>query len=97
MDMQKLGQIMMKWSLESKEWETTLALYTIYGVGIPARYIYKLPKKKVYLSVADSIQGHNNIELFSDDPHLRELLSLFPCSKWKRLTEWANSYGYSYI
>ena len=96
MDIQKLGQIMMKWSLESKDWETVLALYKVYNVGIPVKYVYRLPKKNMYNSVTEAI-GSNNIEISSDKPHLRELLLLFPYSKWKRLTEWNDSYGYSYL
>jgi hypothetical protein len=94
--MQKLGQIMMKWSLESRDWETVLVLYKVYNVGIPVKYVYRLPKKNVYNSVSEAIDS-NNIELSSDNPHLQELLLLFQRSRWKRLTEWTDSYGYSYL
>lgn len=95
MDIQKLVQIIMKWSIESQEWETVLALYTIYGIGIPSRYVYNLPTRNKY-NLTNIIQG-NYIELYSTQPYLKKLFSLFSKSKWKRLKEWNNSYGYSYL
>jgi hypothetical protein len=94
MDRTELAKIMMKWSLESQDWEVVLALYTIYNIGIPVQYIYKFPQKNIYNSIRE-VTGSDDIELYSANPSLRELLSLFPQSKWKRLTEWDDSYGYS--
>ena len=79
--------ILMIWSIENKDWKYVLSLYTIYNIGIPARFVYKLPKK---------IDNNFEETLFSRDPDLLELLSLFSKSKWKRLSEWKDSYGYSY-
>jgi len=97
LDLQKLSQIIMKWSIENEEWETVLKLYTIYGIGIPVRYLYILPKKNLYENLNTALQRNQEIELYSNDFNLRKLLSLFQHSKWKRLEEWSNSYGYSYI
>lgn len=91
----KLGQIMMKWSLENKVWDMVLILYRMYNVSIPNKYIYKLPQKKIYLSAMDAINT-KDISISSKNPHLRKLLLLFPQSRWRRLKEWGDSYGYSY-
>lgn len=86
----------MKWSLEAGDWDMVHTLYTVYQVGIPVKYIYSLPQRKKF-TTSSALQNGGDVELSTHDPKLREVLSLFPRSKWNRLEEWDNSYGYRYL
>jgi len=52
------------------------------NVGIPARFVYKLPQKTTH-TLNSSLEG--DVILYSTIPALRELLLLFLKSKWKSL------------
>lgn len=86
MDYGKLGVILMKWGLEKKDYEFVYRLYTEYSIGIPANLIYSLPEKYSFVN-EESILNSPNI-------FMNNLFALFRESKWARLKNWNNSYGY---
>lgn len=87
--------ILMKWSLDNKQYDMALFLYKEMGVGIPNKYLYKLRGKnkfksaKSFLNSKDTISCENNY-------YLNEILKLFPVSNYVRLKDWENQYGYIY-
>lgn len=92
MDYKLLLQIMMKWSLDNKDYETTYYLYTELGIGIPVKYIYKFPVKTSF-SNATSFLNNSDV-IHTSDKYLRKLLEKFRISKYIRLEEWKGYYGY---
>jgi len=93
MDSQLVMKILMTWGLDNEDYEIILNLYRDYRVGIPAKYIYKFPTKKTFSSVSSFLSDHNTCST-DDNDHLARLLILFKESKWCKLGEWNNSYGY---
>ena len=92
MDYNLLCKILMKWSLENKEYELTNFIYNEFNIGIPVCYIYKLPSQ-MYFSSMDDFFNNSDVKK-SNDKHLDNLLSTFSKSKYGRLEEWNNKYGY---
>ena len=93
--MEKLENILMKWSLENKEYYMSYILYTEFNVGIPNKLLYNLPDKKLFTSMGDFLSTHNTKN--SSDKYLSLLYKLFKESKYTSLPNWRGSYGYKYI
>lgn len=94
MDYKELGLILMKWSLRNEEWDMVHYLYTTYHIGIPNQILYAFPHKNKYNSITNALESH--LTLSSTIPKLQDLLLLFKESRWERLPEWNNLYGYRY-
>lgn len=87
-------QIMMKWSLESKDYELVHQLYTEWGIGIPVKYTYMFPLKRSFNSI-DSFINNNEVR-YASDKYLENIMYLFRKSKYIRLDEWEGLYGYRF-
>ena len=87
--------ILMKWSLESKEYEMTKFLFKEMNVGIPVNYLYQLSTKS-YFSSMDSFLSSEDVRK-SNSIDFDELLRLFKESKYMKLEEWNNRYGYRFL
>lgn len=84
----------MKWALESKDYYMVYILYTEYDTGIPNYLLYSsLPSKNVFGSVED-LKNSNDTK-YSQDEYVNKIFVLFKRSKYKRLPEWNNNYGYT--
>lgn len=92
MDYLLLAKILLKWSVENKEYTLTYFLYTNIHIGIPTKFLYLLPIKNIYSSLGDFLTNNNVI--YTDDYYLRKLLDKFKLSKYTRLNNWNNEYGY---
>lgn len=92
MDYTLLCKILMKWSLENKEYELTNFIYNEFNIGIPVSYLYKLPTQMYFSSMDNFFNNSDNKK--SDDKHLDRLLSTFSKSKYGPLIEWNGKYGY---
>ena len=92
MDYKLLCKILMKWSLENKEYELTNFIYNEFNIGIPVSYLYKLPTQ-MYFSSMDNFFSNSDTKK-SNDKHLDALLSTFSNSKYGQLSEWEGKYGY---
>ena len=88
----ELIKILTKWSIDNKEYELLYNLYFLFNLGIPNIYIYKFPKYS-YFSSLNSLQNKNE-NLKIDNEHLQKLIDLFKKSKYKKLSNWDNRYGY---
>ena len=75
MDYKLLCKILMKWSLENKEYELTTFIYNEFNIGIPVSYLYKLPTQ-MYFSSMDNFFSNSDTKK-SNDKHLDNLLSIF--------------------
>lgn len=82
----------MKWAFENKDYYMAYILYTELKVGIPNSFLYKLPAKKTFRSVRDFIETSYNVQ--SNDEYLNKIFVLFLESKYTRLTNWGNKFGY---
>ena len=89
----ELGKILMKWSLESSEYDLAYYLYTEHGIGVPAKMMYAMPEQRKFGSVV-SFLGSDGSKGGSKE--LNRLLRLFPRSKWICLKEWEGTYGYRF-
>ena len=92
MDYILLLKILMEWSVNSKENELLYFIYSNFNIGIPVRFLYKLPDNNIFFSLS-SFNSNNDIKN-SDDKDLNNLFKLLKKSKYTKLEEWNNSYGY---
>ena len=92
MDYNLLCKILMKWSLENKEYQLTNFIYNEFNVGIPVSYLYKLPSQ-MYFSSMDDFFSNSDIKK-SNDKNLDDVLSILSISKYGQLAEWGGKYGY---
>lgn len=86
--------ILMKWVLENKEYELVYNLYTDWGIGIPVKYIYTFKQKNNFSSLNSFLDDNNNV--FTSNKYLQKILLSFKTSKYIRLLEWNNVYGYKF-
>jgi hypothetical protein len=89
-----LKKILMKWAFESKEYEIVKYLYYVDKIGIPVTYLYSLQEKTNYTNIHSFID--KNVSRTSDSKEMIEILSIFKNSKYERLLEWNNIYGYRF-
>lgn len=94
MDYNKLVLILMRWSLESKEYEIVYNLYMNWGIGIPVKYTYAFEEKNSFSSISSFLKENNIIT--SSDKYLKKILLSFRYSKYIRLEEWGKLYGYRF-
>ena len=85
--------ILMKWALENQDYYMVYILYTEYNTGIPNSLLYKLPEKESFGSVNDFLGSDGTKH--GQDEYLVKIFVSFKHSKYKRLTEWDNSFGYT--
>ena len=90
----ELIKILIEWSIKSKEYSMLLFLYKNFNVGIPTKLIYKLPDINVFMSLS-SFNEKNDTKK-TDDKELDNLFWIFKKSKYKKLKNWNESYGYSF-
>jgi len=88
----QLIKILTEWSLKSKEYGMLLFLYTNFDLGIPTRLIYLIPNENVFMSLS-SFNERNEYKKV-DNKELENLFSIFKKSKYKKLKNWDESYGY---
>ena len=91
MDYLELLKILMKWSLENKEYDMTQFLFTDLNVGIPNKYLYQLSEKKYFTSLS-SFEKNNECK---NPEGMNEIIKYFSYSKYCFLEEW-NTFGYKY-
>lgn len=92
MDYNLLFKILMKWSLENKEYQVTNFIYNEFNIGIPVSYFYKLPSQ-MYFSSMDNFFSNSDVKK-SNDKNLDNLLSILSSSKYGQMSEWNGKYGY---
>ena len=92
MDYIQLIKILIEWSVNSKEYDMLLFLYKNFNIGIPIKFVYKLPDNNIFYSLS-SFTNNNDIKSIADH-NLNELFLLFKKSKYKQLCNWNNNYGY---
>ena len=90
--MDLLCKILMKWSLENKEYQLVNFIYNEFNVGIPVSYLYKLPSQ-MYFSSMDNFFTNSDVKK-SNDKDLDNLLSVLSTSRYGQLIEWDSKYGY---
>lgn len=95
MDILILIKILLEWSITSKEYEMTYFLFLTFNIGIPVKFLYKLPSNNIYFSL-DSFITNCDIK-YSKDIYLQKLFILFKKSKYQKLHNWNYSYGYKLI
>ena len=88
----ELIKILTIWSIENKEYEMLYFLYNEFNFGIPIKYIYKLPDQIFFSSVNSFFNNRDNKKV--DDIFLNKLFGLFKKSKYKRLENFENLFGY---
>jgi hypothetical protein len=88
-----LLKILMKWSLESKEYELSYFIYTNLKIGIPNKYLYNISQKYYFTSLSSFSKNNDCIE--TKDHNMKKIIDLFPYSKFCFLKEW-ETFGYRY-
>tara|TARA_Y100000389_G_C17455906_1_gene518145 strand:+ start:1816 stop:2118 length:303 start_codon:yes stop_codon:yes gene_type:complete len=93
----EISKVLLEWSLKKEEWYISLLLYKYINIGIPNRFLYKMPQKNVYNSLGSVLQNKDEIVIsFNNSMILKRLFELFKSSKWCKLIEWGDLYGYRY-
>ena len=93
--MHSVQTILMKWALENKDYYMAYILYDEFNVGIPNHLLYSLPSKNSFSSI-ENLMDTNDTKI-SQDKDLDNILQSFRKSKYTRLPEWNNSFGYRKI
>jgi len=78
-----LLQILVEWSLESKEYELLNFIYLNFNIGIPNRFLYRLPDHNVFYSLSSFNSGSDLKKI--EDENLEHLFDMFKKSKYTRL------------
>ena len=95
MDYILLLKILVEWSVESKEYELLKFIYTGFNIGLPNRFLYRLPDHNIFYSLS-SFNSKNDLKKIEDE-NLEQLFYMFKRSKYTRLEYWEDSYGYKII
>jgi len=96
-NLSNITKLLMEWSLKNEEWFLVVLLFEHMKIGIPNKFLYKLPQKKnqntydALTNKDETILFHNNSSL------LQHLLLSFKFCKWTKLDEWDGLYGYRYL
>ena len=85
--------ILMKWAFENNDYYMAYILYTEYNTGIPNSFLYNLPEKKNFKSINEFLGSDGSKQ--SNNEYLDKIFVSFKHSKYKRLPEWGNSFGYT--
>ena len=93
--MQTVQQILMKWAFENKEYYMAYILYKEYNTGIPNYLLYNLPSKNFFSSINDLVDSNHN--KISNDKYLTKIFISFRNSKYIKLPEWDNIFGYKLL
>ena len=92
MDYTKLLKILVEWSINAREYETVYFIYTNFSIGIPGKFLYKLPDVNIFNSLETFISNNDTKKI--DNEYLEKLFALFKESKYTKLKDWGDSYGY---
>ena len=87
--------ILMKWAFEYKDYFMIYTLFTEFNTGIPNSLLYSLPSRQSFRSFNDF--SRSNSSKSSKDKYLNRIFTLFKSSKYIKLSEWENTYGYRYL
>lgn len=90
-----LIKILTEWSINNKQYDVLYFIYTNFNIGIPVKFLYKLENKNLYFCLTSFVNGHET--KYIKDENLKKIVNLFKKSKYKRLKEWNNIYGYSLL
>ena len=93
MSISTIPTILMKWAFENKDYYMAYILYTEYKTGIPNSLLYSLPSKQNFKSAKEFIKD-NDTRSSGYDTYLSKIMASFKYSKYMRLPEWNNSFGY---
>jgi len=88
----ELIKILTEWSIKSKEYKLLLFLYINFDIGIPTRFIYALPNHNIFMSLKAFNEKNEYKKV--DNKDLENLFCIFKKSKYKKLQNWNESYGY---
>ena len=87
----------MKWGLKNQEYNLVKFIYIEMNFGIPVKYLYYLPEKNYFNNLSNFLSNsQHNIRTVYDDTML-DIIYNFKISKYQKLAEWNNSYGYKYL
>ena len=90
----EVSKILLEWSFKNKHYHMSYILFTEFNIGIPNNLLYSLDDKKNYSSITEFINDDCSKNI--NDKYLNDIVILFKKSKYIRLPEWNNKYGYRY-
>ena len=95
MDYILILKILTVWSINSKEYELLKFIYSNFNIGIPNKFLYKLPDHNIFYSLS-SFNSNNDLKKI-EDKYLDQLFYMFKKSKYTELEYWNYNYGYKNI
>ena len=95
MDYILILKILTEWSINSKEYELLNFIYSNFDIGIPNRFLYKLPDNNIFYSLS-SFNSNNDLKK-TEDMYLDQLFHMFKKSKYTKLVYWNDNHGYKKI
>ena len=88
--------ILMKWSIKNNEHFMTYTLFTEFNVGIPNYLLYTFPSdSKLHNSIQDFL--HTSTSTYTKNIDLSNIYNSFSHSKYIKLEEWKDRYGYRFV
>jgi hypothetical protein len=94
--MDAILKILLEWSLKNKEYYMSYIIFTEFNIGIPTSFLYSISlEKKSFNSINDFLNTSDNI--YTNNIHLINILTSLKKSKYIRLLEWDNKWGYRYM
>lgn len=91
----EISKILLEWSFTNKDYYMAYILFTEFNIGIPNFLLYSLEDNKKYNSIKEFI--NDNCSKNINDKYLNDIAILLKKSKYIRLSEWDNKYGYRFI
>ena len=95
MDYISLFKILLEWGIKNQEYKLVYFIYSEFNIGVPCKFLYKLPNQNIFYSLNSFMNNNGSKKI--DDKDLEILFSLFLKSKYKKLENWNNCYGYSLV
>lgn len=90
-DYEKLGEILMDWSMNNKDYYFSYVLFKQFGVVLPNKLLYNLPDKKI-LTLSESQEEYIPKEIKNNF-----LIKLFLEIKTAKYGKYGKKFGYKII
>lgn len=87
-----LLKILIEWGVKNKEYEMILAIYSNFNIGIPVKFLYRFRYSNI-MSLNPFLTNSKII----NNIYIKKLFELFQKSKYTKLENWNNSYGYKLV
>ena len=88
-------KILMKWSLENKQYDIAYFIYSEFNIGIPCKFLVNIYPSDNIFNINAFVNRRININTrYIRDIYLKNLIILLKKSKYQILCNWNDKHGY---